>query len=121
MFHYFEDIKKYTDQLFYTWGIIDIGEPLDVYDKFERKIPLDWPLCVSPDITQALPKLRITLKKSKKQFLSTFYLIKKAYHAKNKNQTFILSLISNTQKDLISLFKSKICKRNILMTKKYLT
>ena len=68
----------------------------------------------------ALTKLKESLKKFRKQLLATFYLIKKVYHAKNKNEKLVTFLISSTQKDLISLLKTKICKKNFLMTKKYL-
>ena len=56
----------------------------------------------------ALPKLKECLKKVRKQLVTTFYLIKKIYRAKNKNEIFYKFLINSTQKDLISLLKTKI-------------
>ena len=47
-----------------------------------------------------------------------FYLIKKNYRAQNKNEKLVIFLISCTQKDLISLLKTKICKKKILDDKK---
>ena len=64
-----------------------------------------------------LPKLKECFKKFRKQLLATFYLIKKIYGARNKNEKL---QINSTQKDLISSLKTKICKNNFLMAKKYL-
>ena len=47
-----------------------------------------------------------------------FYLIKKNYRAQNKNEKLVIFLINCTQKDLISLLKTKICKKKILDDKK---
>ena len=66
-----------------------------------KNVMLDWPLCESFDIMLALPKLKECLKKIRKQLLATFYLIKKIYRAKNKNEKLVIFLISSTQKDLI--------------------
>ena len=68
----------------------------------------------------ALPKLKESLKKFRKQLLPTFYLIKKKYRAKNKNEKLVIFLINSTQEDLISLLKTKICKKDFLMRKRYL-
>ena len=120
VFHWFEEIQKYSEQLLCTGDIDNIEEAINVYDKFEKKIILDWPLCESSDIMLALPKLKESLKKFRKQLLPTFYLIKKKYRAKNKNEKLVIFLINSTQEDLISLLKTKICKKNFLMRKKYL-
>ena len=53
VFHCFEEIQKYTEQLLYTNDIHNIEEAINVYDKFEKKIILDWPLCESSDIMLA--------------------------------------------------------------------
>ena len=47
-----------------------------------------------------------------------FYLIKKNYRAQNKNEKLVIFLINCTQKDLISLLKTQICKKKILDDKK---
>ena len=47
-----------------------------------------------------------------------FYLIKKNYRAQNKNEKLVIFLINCTQKDLISLLKTKICTKKILDDKK---
>ena len=47
-----------------------------------------------------------------------FYLIKKNYRAQNKNEKLVIFLINCTQKDLISLLKTKICTQKILDDKK---
>ena len=73
-FHCFEKIQKYSDQLLCTGEIDNIDEARDVYDKFERQIPLDWPLCESSGIMLALPKLRISLKKFTVQRIKTKYV-----------------------------------------------
>ena len=120
VFYCLEEIQKYSKQLLYTGDIDNIEEAIHVYNKFEKKIVLDWPLCESSDIMLALPKSKECLKKIRTQLLATFYLIKKIYHAKNKNEKLVIFLINSTQKDLISLLKTKICKKKFLMTKKYL-
>ena len=106
--------KKYPKQLLCT------GEAINVYGKFEKKLILNWPLCESSDIVLVLPKLKECLKKFRKQLVATFYLIKKICRAKNKNEKPVKFLINSTQKDLIYLLKTKICKKKFLMTKKYL-
>ena len=58
VFHCFEEIQKYTEQLLYTNDIHNIEEAINVYDKFEKKIILDWPLCESSHIILVLPKLK---------------------------------------------------------------
>ena len=93
-FHCFEEIQKYSDQLLCTGEIDNIEEARDVYDKFERQVPLDWPLCESSGI------MLVSLTYVKNIF-------KKIYHAKNKNKILLINsfkfLKNNTQKDLISL------------------
>ena len=72
-FHCFEEIQKYSDQLLCTGEIDNIEEARDVYDKFERQVPLDCPLCESSGIMLALPMLRISLKKFTMQRIKTKY------------------------------------------------
>ena len=64
VFHCFEEIQKYSKQLLFTGDIDNIEEAINVYDKFEKKIILGWPLCESSDIMLALPKLKECLKKT---------------------------------------------------------
>ena len=114
VFFCFKKIQKYSKQLLCT------GEAINVYDKFEKKLILNWPLCESSDIMLVLLKSKECLKKFRKQLVVTFYLIKKICRAKNKNKKPVKFLINSTQKDLIYLLKTKICKKKFLMTKKYL-
>ena len=53
VFYCFEEIQKYSEQLLYTNDINNIEEAINVYDKFEKKIILNWPLCESSDIMLA--------------------------------------------------------------------
>lgn len=83
LFHYFEDIKNHTENLFCTGNINNLEETMDV--KFENNTILEWPLCVSSEIMLTLPKLRITLKKLKKMLISVFHLIENS-QCKQKQQ-----------------------------------
>ena len=49
LFHYLEKIEEYGSQLFCIDEIEKDTEVLKIYEDFERKIPLDWPLCM-PEI-----------------------------------------------------------------------
>ena len=49
LFDYLEKIEEYASQLFCTGEIENVTETLKIYKDFERKIPLDWPLCM-PEI-----------------------------------------------------------------------
>ena len=121
VFHWFEEIQIYSEQLLCTGYIVNTEEAINVYDKFEKKIILDWPLCESSDIMLALPKIKEYLKKFRKQLLlATFYLIKKIYRAKNKKEKLVIFWINNTEKDIISLLKTKICKKIYWWQKKNL-
>ena len=42
-------IEEYASQSFCTGEIENVTETLKIYEDFERKIPLDWPLCM-PEI-----------------------------------------------------------------------
>ena len=53
LFHWSEEFQKYSEQLLCTEDIDNIEEAINVYDKFEKKIILDWPLCESSDIMLA--------------------------------------------------------------------
>ena len=120
VFYYFDKIR-YSHQLPCTGETQNIEEALNTYGKFERNIVLDWQLCQSLDIILALPLLKESLRNFRRQQLTAFYLIKKIYHPKNeKKKKHVNFLINHIQIDLISLLKNKICKKNYLMTKKYL-
>ena len=67
-------------------------------------------LCESSDIILALTEIKECLKIFRKQLLATFYLIKKFYHAKNKNKKLVIFLIKSTHKEFIFLLKTKIWK-----------
>ena len=62
VFHWFEETQIHSEQLLCTRDINNIQEAINVYDKFEKKIILDWPLCESSGIMLALPKLKECLK-----------------------------------------------------------
>ena len=81
-FHYFACIEKNTSQLFWIGDIENTNEAIDIYGKYIKKIPLDWPICSSPDILRTLPKLKANLEKFRKRLLSTFYLHTKFYQGK---------------------------------------
>ena len=49
LFDYLEKIEEYASQLFCTGETENVTETLKIYEDFERKIPLDWPLCM-PEI-----------------------------------------------------------------------
>ena len=51
---------------------------MKIYKDFEKKILLDWPLCVS-EIMAILPKLKIIIKKTKK----IIHTLTKCYQKKN--------------------------------------
>ena len=89
-----------------------------------KKNILDWPLCESSDIMLALGKLKECLKKFRKQLLATFYLVKKIYCAKNKNEKLVIFLINTTQKTLFLCSRLKFAKKisddkKIFSIKKY--
>ena len=64
LFHYLEKIEEYASQLFCTGEVEKVNEVMNIYKDFEKKIPLDWLLCVSKIMT-ILPKLKInTIKKN---------------------------------------------------------
>ena len=75
IFHCFSRIEKNGSQLFCTGDIENINQAIDIYEKYDKKIPLEWSICTSTDILRTLPKLRANLEKFEKYLLSTFYLL----------------------------------------------
>ena len=59
VFHYLDSIKSNVDMLFRTGDVENVNEAISIYEKYENKILLEWPLCVSPDIMLELSKLKI--------------------------------------------------------------
>lgn len=43
--------------LFCTGDVENVNEAINIYEKYENKIPLEWSLCVSPDMMSELSKL----------------------------------------------------------------
>ena len=86
IFHYFADIEKNASQLFCSVDIENIDKAIEFYEKFSKKISLEWPICISTDILKTLPKLKADLQKFKKHLLSTFYLLTKFFQGKSPNK-----------------------------------
>ena len=100
-FHYFACIEKITSQLFFMGDIENTNETIDIYGKYIKKIPRDWPICTSPDILRTLPKLKANLEKFRKHLLSTFCLHTKFYlEKKTLEEKNIKPLIKNTKTEL---------------------
>ena len=81
-FQYFSCIEKNASQLFCTGNIESIDEAINIYEKYNKEIPLGWPICTSTDILRTLPKLKANLQKFKKYLMSIFYLLTKFYWGK---------------------------------------
>lgn len=110
VFHYFDFTKLTVNILFCTGNVENINEATNFYEKYENKIPLEWPLRVLPDIMSELPKLKTKINKLKKHLLDTFSLLKK-FSSKKKIYNF---LIENTKKELNFLKpKNTITKNNL--------
>ena len=75
IFHCFSHIGKNASQLFCTGDIENINQAIDIYEKYDKKISLEWPICTSTDILRTLSKLRANLEKFEKYLLLTFYLL----------------------------------------------
>ena len=66
VFHYSACIDNNLSQLFCTSAIENINQAIDIYEKYNKKIPLEWPICTSTDILKTLPKLKVNLEKFEK-------------------------------------------------------
>ena len=77
VFHYLACIEKDTSQLFCMVDIENINQAINIYQQYDKKIPLAWPVCTSTGILRSSPKLKTNLEKFKKYLLSTFYLLTK--------------------------------------------
>ena len=112
IFHCFSRIEKNASQLFCTGDIENINQAIDIYEKYDKKIPLEWPICTSTDILRALPKLKVNLEKFEKYLLSTFYLLIKFFQEKNiPEEETIKLLIENTKNWEIFFLPKKISKQ----------
>ena len=68
-------IEKKASQLFCMGNIENINQAIDIYETYNKNIPLEWPICTSTDILRTLLKLKTNLEKFEKYLLSTFYLL----------------------------------------------
>ena len=50
VFHYFARIEKNASQLFCKGDIEYINQAINIYENYDKKIPLEWPICTSTDI-----------------------------------------------------------------------
>ena len=73
-FCYFVHREKNASQWFCMGDIENINQAIDIYEKFDKKTHLEWPICTSTHIL-TLPKLKAILEKFEKYILSTFYLL----------------------------------------------
>ena len=92
LFHSFSQIKKYIDNLFCTGDIKNIDEAINVYENYNKKIPLEF--CVCTDILKALSKLQKSLENFMKQlnYNSIFFCLKNFIKEKmSKKKTRTLS------------------------------
>ena len=109
VFHYFACIEKNARQLFCTSDIENIKQAIDIYEKYDKKIPLKWPISTLTDILRTLPKLKANLERFEKYLLSMFYLLIKFFQEKNiPEEEKLKLLIENTKKELQFLLASKI-------------
>ena len=56
-------------------NIENINQAIDIYETYNKNIPLEWPICTSTDTLRTLLKLKTNLEKFEKYLLSTFYLL----------------------------------------------
>ena len=94
LFHSFSQIKKYIDNLFCTGDIKNIDEAINVYENYNKKIPLEWLVCVCTDILKTLSKLQKSLENFMKQlnYNSIFFCLKSFIKEKmSKKKTRTLS------------------------------
>ena len=94
LFHSFSQIKKYIDNLFCTGDIKNIDEAINVYENYNKKIPLEWLVCVCTDISKTLSKLQKSLENFMKQlnYNSIFFCLKNFIKEKmSKKKTRTLS------------------------------
>ena len=50
VFHYFARIEKNASQLFCKGDIEYINQAINIYENYDKKISLEWPICTSTDI-----------------------------------------------------------------------
>ena len=81
----FARTEKPASQLFCAGDIENINQAIDIYKKYDKKIPLDWPICAWTDVLKTLPKLKANLEKLEKYLLSTE---EKRYSRRGKHKTF---------------------------------
>ena len=97
VFHYFARIEKNASYLFCTGEIANIYQAIDIYEKYDKNIPLEWPISTSTDILRTSPKLKANLEKFEKYLLSTFYVLMKFFEKKIFQKKKTKLLIENTK------------------------
>ena len=73
----YAQIKEYTNNLFYTSDIHTIDYGLEDYRQFLDKEPFDYPIFLSIEIKEALPKLHKSLLIFKKRIIKFYKQVKK--------------------------------------------
>ena len=58
VFHYFCVHRKNESQLFCMGDIGNINQAINIYKKYDKNIPLAWPVCTSTDMLRSSPKLK---------------------------------------------------------------
>ena len=109
VFHYFARIEKNASHLLCTGEIANIYQAIDIYEKYDKNIPLEWPISTSTDILRTSPKLKANLEKFEKYLLSTFHSLIKFFREKNipeeENKTFDRKYKNKKLKFLLGLKK----------------
>ena len=80
--------------MFCTGDIKNIDEAINVYENYNKKIPLEWLVCVCTDILKTLSKLQKSLENFMKQlnYNSIFFCLKNFIKEKmSKKKTRTLS------------------------------
>ena len=97
VFHYFTRIEKNASHLLCTGEIANIYQAIDIYEKYDKNIPLEWPISTSTDILRTSPTLKANLEKFEKYLLSTFYVLIKFFEKKIFQKKKTKLLIENTK------------------------
>ena len=78
IFYHFDCIKSNVDIVFCTGEVENINQVIELYEKYEKKITLEWQFNFSPDLMSTLLKLNININRLKKYLFQTFCLLKKS-------------------------------------------
>ena len=89
-------------------GQHSIDEAINSYAKYNKKIPLEWPICTSTGTLRTLPKLKANLQIFKKYLISTFYLLTNIYQGrKSLEENNKIFDKKSTKRELKFLLNSK--------------